>query len=73
MDRESDKKVERESMVTVEDSGNMKISVRGCLKEFTVRKAIRKGKGRPPQIASSAVIGLDEDWEGKEVLCILLE
>lgn len=60
------KKIEKGNMVTVEDDRGNKKMIHGSIEGFTIRKAGLRRTG-------SAIVGLDREWKGKRVLCILLE
>jgi len=60
------KKIEKGNMVTVEDDRGSKKMIHGSIEGFAIKKPSHRR-------TSSVIIGLDKDWEGKRVLCILLE
>ena len=62
------KKVDKESFVTVEDSRGNKYFVHGSINGVVVKTA---GKG--VRKTHSIIVGLDNEWIGKKVLCVLLE
>lgn len=67
-DKGTVKKVEKGDMITIEDSKGAKKMIHGSIEGFTIKKPRRRRLE-----TSSVIIGLDSDWEGKRVLCILLE
>lgn len=60
------RKIDKGSAITIEDDKGNKKMVHGSIEGFTIKRASQKR-------TSSVIIGLDKDWEGKRVLCILLE
>ncbi|NIA04046.1 MAG: hypothetical protein GWP09_01720 [Nitrospiraceae bacterium] len=62
------KKIEKENFVTVEDSKGNKYFVHGSINGVAVKVA---GKG--VRKTHSIIVGLDNSWIGKKVLCVLLE
>lgn len=60
------KKPSKGDMVTIEDTKGSKKMIHGSIEGFTIKVARQKR-------TSSVLIGLDSGWEGKKVLCILLE
>ena len=62
------KKVGNENVVTVEDKKGNKFFVHGSINGLVVKQATSGSRKK-----YSCIVGLDSNWIGKKVLCILLE
>ena len=62
------KKVEKAGIITIEDSKGNKFFIHGSIGGLTVKQAVAGKKKN-----YSYIIGLDSDWIGKKILCIMLE
>ena len=59
-------KIEKTSHITVQDGSGNKFFVHGRIGGFSLKKATERRK-------STVIVGLDDNWIGKKVLCILVE
>jgi len=62
------KKVEKGSVISIEDKKGNKFFIHGSIGGITVKQAVAGKKKN-----YSYIIGLDSDWIGKKILCIMLE
>ena len=63
------RKVERASIITIEDGKGNKFFVHGSIGGLTVKQAVAGSRKKN----FSCIVGLDSDWIGKKILCIMLE
>jgi len=63
------KKVEKGSVISIEDKKGNKFFIHGSIGGITVKQAIAGNRKK----TFSCIIGLDSSWIGKKVVCIMLE
>ena len=59
-------KIEKANHITVQDGSGNKFFVHGRIGGFSLKRATEKRR-------SAVIVGLDDNWIGKKVLCILVE
>jgi len=63
------KRIEKAGITTIEDDKGNKFFIHGSIGGIAVKQAVAGSRKKN----FSCVIGLDSDWIGKKILCIMLE